>query len=92
MIVIKQVKRDVGQVLLKVEYDKDGEVFSTWVDARDVVERLKMFRDLMGRRPTAEECKTIFVKMINELREKKEPFMDVIPWENYINIDLEGSS
>jgi len=89
MIVIKQVRRDIGQVLLKVEYDKDGEVLTTWVDTKDIIERLKAFRDLIGRNPTQEECKEIFIKMINELREKKKPFLDIIPWENFMNINLE---
>lgn len=89
MIVIKQVRRDIGQVLLKIEYDFQGGVQAVWIDAKDIVERFKAFRELMGRRPSVEECKQILVKMINDLRAGRQPFEEVIPWENFINVDLE---
>lgn len=92
MIIIRQVRRDVGQILLRVEYDLEGGVQTVWVDAKDVVERFKAFKELMGRRPTSEECRQIFVRMVDELRAGKQPFEEVIPWENFIGMDLEAEA
>jgi hypothetical protein len=92
MIKITQVRRDVGQVLLRIDYDDPtGQTATVWIDAKDITDRMRQFRELMGRRLSMEESRQILVKMIRDLRERKEPFMDVIQWENYLNVDLEGS-
>lgn len=89
MIIIRQVRRDQGQVLLRVEYDDQGGTKTIWIDQADLIERFREFRNLIGRKPSEQERKEIFVKLISELREKKEPLIEIIPWENYIGVDLE---
>lgn len=89
MITITQVKRDLGQVVLVIEYTTgNGNEFLD-VDAEQIMERLKKLRGLLGRKPTQSEARETVVALVNEVREGKKPLVDVVPWENYIGVDLE---
>ena len=90
MIKIKQVDRAGGQVELTVEFNIDEETKTVTIDAEDVVNRLRTFYALMGKRPSLAEVKMIFVKLIQEHREGKRPWQEIIPWENFISQDLEA--
>ena len=90
MIKIKQVDRAGGQVELTIEFNIDEETKTVTIDAEDVVNRLRTFYALMGKRPSLAEVKIIFVKLIQEHREGKRPWQEIIPWENFINQDLEA--
>ncbi len=90
MIRINAVSRTGGQVVLTVEYTTgNGNAFVD-VDAEEVVNRLRQLRDLVGRKPTLAEAQEVLVQLINEVRSGGDPVIDVIPWEDYIGIDLEA--
>ena len=44
---------------------------------------------LVGRKPTLSEVQEIVVALIKEIRRGQEPLVDIIPWEDYIGVDLE---
>ena len=90
MIKITQVKRDTGEVILTIEYDLNEEVLTIDVDAEQVVDRLKELRSLFGRKPTQSEARETLVALINEIRAGKQPLVEIVPWENYIGVDLEA--
>ena len=90
MIKIKQVDRAGGQVELTVEFNINEETKTVTIDAEEVVHRLRIFYALMGKRPSLAEVKMIFVKLIQEHREGKRPWQEIIPWENFISQDLEA--
>ena len=90
MIKIKQVTRTSGQVILTVEFSIDEETKTVKIDAEDIINRLRTFYALMGKRPSLDEAKQVFVKIIQEYREGKRPWQEIIPWEDFINQDLEA--
>jgi hypothetical protein len=90
MITITQVKRSEGQVVLTIEYSTDDGNEALTVDAEQIVDRLKALRALLGRKPTQTEAREIVVALINEVRQGKQPFVEVVPWETFIGIDLEA--
>jgi len=90
MIKITQDKRDAGQVILRIEYSTDTGTETVDIDAEQIVDRLKTLRILVGRRPTQAEAREIVVTLINELRIGRQPILEILPWENYIGIDLEA--
>ena len=90
MITLNAVSRSGGQVLLTIEYSTAAGAVIITVDAEQVVDRLKQLRDLVGRAPTLQEAQEVVVQLINELRAGRQPLVEVIPWEDFIGIDLEG--
>jgi len=89
VIKIIQVKRDMGQVILTIEYGMTSGNEVIDVDAEQIVDRLKNLRVLLGRKPTQNEAREIVVALINEVRAGREPFVEIVPWENFIGVDLE---
>lgn len=89
MIVITQVRRSMGDVRLTIEYSTDVDTETVVVEAQQIVDRLKQLRGLVGRKPTVAEAREVVVQLINELRRGREPLVEIIPWENYIGVDLE---
>ena len=89
MIKIIQVKRDMGQIILTIEYGMTSGNEVIDVDAEQIVDRLKNLRNLLGRKPTQNEAREIVVALINEVRAGREPFVEIVPWENFIGVDLE---
>jgi predicted regulator of amino acid metabolism with ACT domain len=90
MITINAVNRSNGQVILSIEYTTDNGNEIIEVDAEQIVARLIKIRELLGREPSLSEAQEVVVVIINEIREGKEPLVDVVPWENYIGVDLEA--
>jgi hypothetical protein len=90
MITINAVSRSGGQVVLTIEYttESSGNQIIE-VDAEQIVDRLKKLRELLGRKPSIGEAQETVVALINEIRARKDPLVDVINWENYIGLDLE---
>jgi hypothetical protein len=73
MIRINAVVRNGGQVVLTIEYSTSNGNEFVDVDAEQIVDRLKVFRSLLGRRPTQSESKEILVAVIDEVRADKQP-------------------
>lgn len=90
MINITQVQRDGGQVILRIEYSMDEDTQFIDVDAEQIMDRLKAVRQLLGRRPTPDEAREVVVALINEIRAGRQPLVEIVPWENYIGVDLEA--
>ena len=89
-IVITQVRRDAGEVILTIEYSSNAGTETIQVDAGQIVDRLKTLRGLVGRKPTQAEAREIVVQLINEIRAGRQPLVETIPWEEYIGVDLEA--
>ena len=90
MIKITKVNRSLGDVYLTFQYDKDGQIFTQEMDAREIVERMKALKSLIGRELTLTDLKDIIITLINEMREGKNPLLETFHYENYIGVDLEG--
>jgi hypothetical protein len=90
MIRITAVTRTGGQVVITLEYSTDGGTIILDLDAEAILDRLKQLRALVGRKPTLAEAQEVVVALVNELRVGEEPLVDIIPWEDYIGIDLEA--
>ena len=89
-VIITQVKRDTAEVVLTIEYSTDAGTETVKVDAEQIVDRFKKLRSLLGRKPTMDEARDAVAAIIKELREGKQPLVEIIPWENYIGVDLEA--
>jgi len=89
-VVITQVKRDAGQVILIIQYSTDNGPETVDIEGEQIVERLKQLRSLLGRKPTQAEAKDCVVALIDEIRVGREPLVEIIPWEDYIGVDLEA--
>jgi len=90
MIKITQVQRTTGDVYIRLDYDQDGKTNTLTIDTREIVERLKQVRSLLGRPLTLTDLRQIVVTMVNEIRQGKQPLLEVFPYENYIGVDLEA--
>ncbi len=89
-VVITQVKRDTGEVTLTIEYSVDSGTETIQIDAEQIVDRLKELRRLLGRKPVLSEAGEVIIALINEIRAGKQPLVEIIPWENFIDVDLEA--
>lgn len=89
-VIITQVKRDTGQVVLTIEYSTDNGPGTVDVEGEQIIERLKQLRALLGRKPTQAEAKDCVVALINQVRVGREPLVEIVPWEDFIGIDLEA--
>ena len=89
MIKIIQVQRSTGDVYLTFQYNLGGQIKTIVVDTREIIERMKSLKVLVGRPLTLTDLKNIVITMINEIRVGKQPLLETFSYENYINIDLE---
>ncbi len=90
MIKLTQVQRSTGDVYLTFQYDLSGQVLTVVIDAKEIVDRLKLLRELVGRPLTTTDMKNVVVAIINEIRAGKLPLVETFPYENYIDINLEA--
>ena len=89
MIRITQVDRTHGKVTLTVEYDYNKANYTIQIPNHELIERMKKLRQLVGRQLTLQDLKDVFVTLINEFRDEKQPLLTVFPYEDYIGVDLE---
>jgi len=92
VIKITQVQRTTGDVYIRLEYDDDGKTLTVTVAAREIVERMKQVRSLLGRPLTLVDLRQVIVTMMSEIRQGKQPLLEVFLYEDYIGVDLEASS
>jgi hypothetical protein len=90
MIKITQVSTAGGEVVLKIQYDKDGQVQLIDVRKEDLMERLKLVRQTLGRPITLTDLKQATVALINELRAGKTPLPEDFNYASFIGVDLEA--
>jgi len=79
----------MGDVYITFQYDQEGQILTVTIDAREIVERMKTLKEIVGRTLTLTDLKNVIVTLINEIRQGKTPLLEVFSYEDYINIDLE---
>jgi len=89
MIRLVNVTTELGKAVLTFEYDVEGETRTATIEEREIIERLKVLRQLLGRKPTVQDLKEILVNIINEVRKQKEPFLGRFDYTKFIGVDLE---
>ena len=89
MIKITQVNTSSGEVIIRIQYDKDSQVFTVDVRKDDLVERLKLVRKTLGRPVTLTDVKQATVALVNEVRAGKSPLPEDFNYADFIGVDLE---
>ena len=89
MIKIVQVNTSSGEVVVRIQYDKDSLVFTVDVRKDDLVERLKLVRKTLGRPVTLTDVKQTTVALVNEVRAGKSPLPEDFNYADFIGVDLE---
>ena len=90
MIKIIQVRRDLGDVYITFQYDYEGQIFTVVIDAREVVDRMKEVKRLLRRQLTHQDLKNVVTALIEEIRQGRQPLLEVFRYEDYIGVDLEA--
>ena len=89
MIKITQVNTSSGEVIIRIQYDKDSQVFTVDVRKDDLGERLKLVRKTLGRPVTLADVKQATVALVNEVRAGKSPLPEDFNYADFIGVDLE---
>ena len=95
MIKITQVSRANGAVTLPVTYTTGRKIGDPPVDETaqvviDDKDRMRQLKSLLPRQLTLVDLKWILVGIINDLRGGKQAVTAVLPYEDYLNTDLEA--
>ena len=90
MIKITQVNTSSGEVIVRIQYDKDSLVFTVDVRKDELIERLKLVRKTLGRPVTLTDVKQVIVALVNEVRTGKSPIPEDFNYADFIGVDLEA--
>ena len=90
MIKITQVNTSSGEVVVRIQYDKDSLVFAVDVRKDELIERLKLVRKTLGRPLTLTDVKQVIVALVNEVRTGKSPIPEDFNYTDFIGVDLEA--
>jgi hypothetical protein len=90
MIKITQVNTSSGEVVVRIQYDKDSQVFTVDVRKDELIERLKLVRKTLGRPLTLTDVKQVIVALVNEVRTGKSPIPEDFNYAEFIGVDLEA--
>ena len=90
MIKITQVNTSNGEVVVRIQYDKDSQVFVVDVRKDELIERLKLVRKTLGRPLTLTDVKQVIVALVNEVRAGKSPLPEDFNYADFIGVDLEA--
>lgn len=90
MIKLKQVQTSLGDAYLSFDYDKEGVISAVTVNKQDIVDRLKVVKQKLGRALTVQDAKLVIIKLVNELREGKAPLTEDFDYTQFIGVDLEA--
>lgn len=97
MIKLKKVDTYLSDAYLVFEYDRvipgsdppETVIVEVSIDRREIIRRLRALKQLVGRQIALLDLKEIIIRMINELREGKEPFVKEYDLTQFIGVDLE---
>ena len=89
MIRLIQISTDQGITSFIFEYDLEGQIQTLEIDEREIIEKAREFRMLLGRNPTVQDLKEIVVQIVNEVRAGKKPFLERYDYSKWIGVDLE---
>lgn len=92
MIKLKQVSTHLGECILTFEFDHEGNICTVDIHERDIIERLRLLRRVLGRKLTAQDLKDVIIKIINEIREGKEGLEGRFDYSQFIAVDLEAEA
>ena len=90
MIQLIQITTEQGITSFIFEYDLQGQTLTLEMDEREVIEKAREFRMLLGRNPTVQDVKEIVVQIVNEVRAGKKPFLERYDYSKWIGVDLEA--
>ena len=71
------------------EYDLEDEILTLEINEREIIERARDFRKLLGRSPSVQDLKDIVIQIVNEVRAGKRPFLEKYDYSKWIGVDLE---
>ena len=72
------------------EYDLVEEILTLGINEREIIERAREYRKLLGRNPTVQDLKEIIIHIVNEVRMGKRPFLEKYDYSEWIGVDLEA--
>ena len=90
MIRLIRIDIEEGITCFVFEYDLSGENFTLEINEREIIERAREFRQLLGRNPTVQNLKEIVVQIVNEVRQGKRPFLEKYDYTKWIGVDMEA--
>ena len=90
MIKLKEFKTVYGKTFLTFQYDlPDGSLAETEIDETEILERVRQVEDLLGVKADKQVWLLIIKNLVNQLRNKKQPFREKIDYLSLIGVDLE---
>ena len=89
MIRLIQIDTEQGITSFIFEYDLEGEILTLVINEREIIEKAREFRMLLGRNPTVQDLKEIVIQIVNEVRRGKRPFLEKYDYSKWIGVDLE---
>ena len=92
MIVLKSVKVKRGEVELKFEFSDGEKTRTVTIHEFDVVERLRVLKQLVGRPLKLDDLRDVVVQIIAEMRVGKKPLRERFDYDDWIGVDLEATA
>jgi len=89
MIKLKSVRRTLNETILSFDYDFEDKILSVDIDEKDLNERLKMLKEILGRELTYQDLKDVIKSIIAEVRKGKYEFHQRFDYSLLINEDIE---
>jgi hypothetical protein len=89
MIKLKQIQTNLGEAYLTFEYSQDGQTVSVTINRADIVEQLKTVKKTLGRSLTIADAKYVIMRIVNDMRQGKQPLTEEFDYSQFIGVDLE---
>lgn len=90
MIRLIRVETEHGITSFIFEYDLEDEILTLEINEREIIERARDFRKLLGRSPSVQDLKDIVIQIVDEVRAGKRPFLEKYDYSKWIGVDLEA--
>ena len=90
MIRLIQIETEQGITSFIFEYDLEGEILTLEIDEREIIEKAREIRRILGRSPTVQDLKEIVIQIVNEVRAGRKPFLERYDYSKWIGVDLEA--
>ena len=90
MIRLIRIETEHGITSFVFEYDLEEEILTLDINEREIVERAREYRKLLGRNPTVQDLKEIIIHIVNEVRMGKGPLLEKYDYSEWIGVDLEA--
>ena len=90
MIRLIRIETEHGITSFVFEYDLEEEILTLDINEREIVERAREYRKLLGRNPTVQDLREIIIHIVNEVRMGKGPFLEKYDYSEWIGVDLEA--